>query len=142
FPIPTYNQNTIGETAKIFTGWSWATAPETTTRPEIYISPFPPRTADARQDNTDAWFLPMRYFDFFHDKTEKSIVSLQQVPLDQAKPTIIPANQTGPQDLKIMLDTLFNHPNTGPFICKQLIQRLVTSNPSPGYVYRVAQVFA
>jgi uncharacterized protein (DUF1800 family) len=39
------------------------------------------------------------------------------------------------------LDTIFNHPNVGPFICRQLIQRLVTSNPSPGYVYRVTSVF-
>ena len=45
-------------------------------------------------------------------------------------------------DLKTALDNIFYHPNTGPFICRQLIQRLVTSNPSPGYVYRVAQVFA
>jgi len=43
--------------------------------------------------------------------------------------------------LKTTLDTIFNHPNVGPFICRQLIQRLVTSNPSPGYVYRVASVF-
>jgi hypothetical protein len=45
-------------------------------------------------------------------------------------------------DLKLELDTLFNHPDTGPFICRELIQRLVASNPSPGYLYRVAQVFA
>ena len=44
-------------------------------------------------------------------------------------------------DLKIALDTIFNHPNVGPFIGKQLIQRLVTSNPSPAYVSRVAAVF-
>ena len=44
--------------------------------------------------------------------------------------------------MKIALDTLFNHPNTGPFIARQLIQRLVTSNPSPAYVGRVAAVFA
>jgi uncharacterized protein (DUF1800 family) len=64
------------------------------------------------------------------------------VPLAQARPTVIPANQTGAQDLRLLLDTLANHPNTGPFISRQLIQRLVTSNPSPAYVYRVAQVFA
>jgi uncharacterized protein (DUF1800 family) len=40
-----------------------------------------------------------------------------------------------------VLDTIFNHPNVGPFVARQLIQRLVTSNPSPGYVYRVASVF-
>jgi hypothetical protein len=43
--------------------------------------------------------------------------------------------------LNFALDNIFNHPNVGPFISKQLIQRLVESNPSPGYVYRVAQVF-
>jgi len=84
----------------------------------------------------------MAYFDAFHDKTAKNVLSLQQVPLAATAPTVIPANQTGPQDLKAFLDLLFNHPNTGPFICRQLIQHLVTSNPSAGYVYRVAQVFA
>jgi uncharacterized protein (DUF1800 family) len=54
----------------------------------------------------------------------------------------IPANTPAPDALKTALDTLFNHPNTAPFICKQLIQRLVTSNPSPAYVARVAAVFA
>jgi uncharacterized protein (DUF1800 family) len=54
----------------------------------------------------------------------------------------IPANTPAPDALKIALDTLFNHPNNAPFICKQLIQRLVTSNPSPAYVARVAAVFA
>ena len=43
--------------------------------------------------------------------------------------------------MKTTLDTVFNHPNVGPFICRQLIQRLVTSNPSPGYLYRVTSVF-
>lgn len=54
----------------------------------------------------------------------------------------IPANTPAADALKTALDTLFNHPNTAPFICKQLIQRLVTSNPSPAYVARVAAVFA
>ncbi|HSV61772.1 MAG TPA: DUF1800 family protein, partial [Chthoniobacterales bacterium] len=54
---------------------------------------------------------------------------------------VLPANQTAAQDLKATLDTIFNHPNVGPFICRQLIERLVTSNPSPGYVYRVVSVF-
>ena len=46
------------------------------------------------------------------------------------------------QDLHDALDVLFNHPNAGPFVCRELIQRLVTSNPSPAYIGRVAQVFA
>jgi uncharacterized protein (DUF1800 family) len=56
--------------------------------------------------------------------------------------TTIPAGTDGIASLKIALDTLFAHPNTAPFISKQLIQRLVTSNPSPAYVGRVAAVFA
>ena len=55
----------------------------------------------------------------------------------------LPAGSTdGPAELKTALDTLFNHPNGGPFIGRQLIQRLVTSNPTPGYVARVAAVYA
>ena len=141
-PIPTYNQATISETAKVFTGWSFAIAPATTTSESTFRDTAPASTVTNNAPDDNAWFLSMRHFDAFHDKTQKSVVSLQQVPLAEAKPTIIPAGQTGPQDLKMMLDTLFNHPNTGPFLCRQLIQRLVTSNPSPGYVYRVARVFA
>ncbi len=54
----------------------------------------------------------------------------------------LPANQTPQQDLDAALDNLFNHPNVGPFIARQLIQRLVSANPSPAYVERVARVFA
>ena len=54
----------------------------------------------------------------------------------------IPANTDGFASLKIALDTIFAHPNVPPFVSKQLIQRLVTSNPSPAYVGRVSAVFA
>jgi uncharacterized protein (DUF1800 family) len=54
----------------------------------------------------------------------------------------LPAGTDGVGELRVALDTLANHPNVGPFICKQLIQRLVTSNPSAAYVGRVAAVFA
>lgn len=56
--------------------------------------------------------------------------------------TNIPANTDATVALGIALDTLFNHPNTAPFFARQMIQRLVTSNPSPAYVARVATVFA
>lgn len=55
--------------------------------------------------------------------------------------TTIPAGTDGVKSLKIALDTLFAHPNVAPFVCKQLIQHLVTSNPTPAYVQRVATVF-
>lgn len=139
-PIPTYNQNTIVETAKVFTGWALAVNPATTTS----LFDFQAEVAnwEVKREPGHPILSPMRHFPAFHDRTEKRVVSLQQVHPRDAVPTRIPAGQTGPEDLKLLLDTLFNHPNTGPFLCKQLIKRLVTSNPSPAYVYRVAQVFA
>jgi uncharacterized protein (DUF1800 family) len=68
----------------------------------------------------------------FHDDTAKTIVGGK----------VLPAGQSGIKDIHDTLDALFEHPNTAPFISRQLIQRLVTSNPSPGYIYRVARVFA
>jgi uncharacterized protein (DUF1800 family) len=115
-PIPTYNQDEIVQTANVFTGWGYNS---TAASPSFY---------GATADFDD----PMMVYSAYHDETEKTIVN----------GIVIPANQTGAADLKMELDALFNHPNTGPFICAQLIQRLVTSNPSPAYVYRVAQVFA
>jgi uncharacterized protein (DUF1800 family) len=66
-----------------------------------------------------------------HDTASKQLLNGQ---------TLAP-NQTSTADLNAALDNIFNHPNTGPFVGKQLIQHLVTSNPSPAYVERVARVF-
>ena len=139
-PIPTYDQTTITETAKVFTGWAYAGQP-----PDTFFFPVMPSkqpTVWAPLPEESNWFQPMQNYSRFHETGEKRIVSLDQVPLAQARPTVIPANQTGAQDLKLMLDTLVAHPNTGPFVSRHLIQRLVTANPSPAYVYRIAQVFA
>ena len=115
-PIPTYDQAEIVQTANVLTGWGYYSA---VAKPNFYGAP---------ADFDD----PMMAYASFHDVTQKTIINA----------TVVPANQTAQQDLKILLDTLFNHPNTGPLVCSELIQRLVTSNPSPAYVYRVAQVFA
>lgn len=72
----------------------------------------------------------MQNYPNFHEPLPKSFLG-----------TTISANTTGEESLKIALDTLFNHPNVGPFIGRQLIQRLVMSNPSPAYVGRVAAAF-
>ncbi|MEO0500030.1 MAG: DUF1800 family protein, partial [Pseudomonadota bacterium] len=66
----------------------------------------------------------------FHADTETSFLG-----------TTVPAGTDAPNSLRIALDALFAHPNVGPFFAKQMIQRLVTSNPSPAYVERVASVF-
>jgi uncharacterized protein (DUF1800 family) len=145
-PIPTYDQAMISETAKVLTGWTYAGHAASLTNENLFTDFYPPvdvlKIYPAPLPDTHPWLVPMTAYEAFHDRTEKRIVSLQQVAPAQARPTVIPAGQTAPQDLKILLDTLFNHPNVGPFLSRQLIQRLVTSNPSPGYVYRVAQKFA
>ena len=115
-PTSSYNQKTITEMAKVFTGWSY---------PGNAATQF--RTAGRNS------ISPMQIFPLYHDDTVKDISPVTA--------TLIPASQGGTQDLKLALDALFNHQNTAPFIAKLLIQRLVTSNPSPAYVYRVAQKF-
>ncbi|MBP7141240.1 MAG: DUF1800 family protein [Opitutaceae bacterium] len=124
-PIPTYDQTTISETAKIFTGWAFAQ--NYSPRPSFLGggSSNPPANGSDYMD-------PLRLFPEEHEDGPKTIVGGK----------LIPAGQGGLKDLNDTLDALFNHPNTGPFICRQLIQRLVTANPSPAYVYRVAQKFA
>ena len=119
-PIPTYNGADIAGLADVLTGFSW-------------YSPTPSTTTflGGRKDAT-AILKPMIPYAAFHATTAKTFLG-----------TTIPASGTADPagDLKIALDTLYNHPNVGPFVSKQLIQRLVTSNPSPAYVARVATVF-
>ena len=113
-PLNTYNQDSVLGLAAVFTGWNFAQ----TGTPVWYGA-----TPNYRQ--------PMIPFPNHHSSDAKQILN----------GVLIPGGQTPQQDLKTALDTIFNHPNVGPFICRQLIQRLVTSNPSPGYIYRVASVF-
>jgi len=115
-PIPTYDQTTITEMARVFTGWA------------VYASAAHPNFFGGRAN----YIEPMMLYPGFHDDGPKAIVGGVRIP----------AHLGGTRDLQLALDALFRHPNTGPFICRQLIQRLVTSNPSPGYVYRVSRVFA
>ena len=108
--VPTYDQNTVDNFARVFTGWRFATAPA----PGVpnYIDPMVANQAQ-------------------HDVAAKILLNGAQLA----------ANRTAQQDLDAAIDNIFNHPNVGPFISKQLIQHLVTSNPSPAYVARVAAVF-
>lgn len=114
-PIPTYDQSIIEGFAHVYTGWTYAGAPR-----------FHLNFANSLRQVT-----PMELWPEFHDTGPKKLLL----------GATIPAGQTGIQDLADALDNIFNHPNVGPFIAIRLIQRLVTSNPSPGYVSRVAAVF-
>ncbi|MBI4622269.1 MAG: DUF1800 family protein [Verrucomicrobia bacterium] len=114
-PIPTYNNTTITEMAKVFTGWGY------------FSTASNPGFRSTRANYINAMML----YPAEHDTSPKRIVN----------DVVLPAGQTGTKDLNDALDALFNHPNCAPFICRQLIQRLVTDNPSPAYIYRVAEVF-
>lgn len=114
-PIETYDNVDVTELAKVFTGLSWAA------RDRFFGSP----------ETIESEYLPLEMFDDQHSPEAKAFLTAS-----------IPANTDGVTSIDIALDTLFNHPNTAPFISKQLIQRLVTSNPSPDYVLRVATAFA
>ncbi len=115
----TYTQDDVANLARVFTGWYW-----NENEPRWRAN------TNYRPNDLDALERPMVAFPDHHDTDAKVFMG-----------TVIPAGQTAEQELKIVLDILFNHPNVGPFIGEQLIKRLVTSNPSPGYVRRVASVF-
>jgi uncharacterized protein (TIGR03437 family) len=121
-PIPTYNQETIKGFAHAFTGWSYGSFPLT----EQYWL-YPPIYADGAQ----CYRVPMQAYPDHHSTDAKQLLNGK----------ILPAGQSAQKDLSDALDNIFNHPNLGPFIARQLIQRLVTSSPSTDYVYRVAQKF-
>jgi uncharacterized protein (DUF1800 family) len=115
-PVPTYGQDEIIGFAHVFTGWTYPTKPGAT----------------AKFRNPEFYGGPMIAFDSHHDTGAKLLLNGVTLPAGGAT--------TG--DLAAALQNIFNHPNVGPFITKQLIKRLVTSNPSPDYVGRVAAVFA
>jgi uncharacterized protein (DUF1800 family) len=117
-PIPTYAGVDVLNLANVFTGWS---SPATTTT----------GTAESNWLYSLTETSPMIAYPAHHDEEAKTIIG----------GVAIPAGGSAAADLKVALDTLFNHPNVGPFISQQLIQRLVTSNPSPAYIQRVATVF-
>ncbi len=114
-PIPTYSQPIIEGFAHAYTGWTYAGAPSFT------------QARPTAQNQVQ----PMQLYPPFHDTGPKVVLG----------GITIPAGQSGAQDLAAALDSIFAHPNVGPFIARRLIQRLVTSNPSPAYVSRVAQRF-
>jgi uncharacterized protein (DUF1800 family) len=114
--IPTYDQDVIEGFSAVFTGWTYpplAGATSNWTNPVNYVGVMTPIAAH-------------------HEPGAKTLLS----------GVTVPAGGTPAQDLKVALDNIFNHPNVGPFIGKQLIQHLVTSNPSAAYVARISAVFA
>lgn len=107
----TYTLDDITGLARVFTGWDFDLSTSKTDTPDFLRRPM--TQVDSRHETGGATFLG----------------------------ATVPAGLNGAQSLNAALDIIFAHPNVAPFICRQLIQRLVTSNPTPAYVQRVASVF-
>lgn len=120
-PIESYSADDVSNLARVFTGYNQDLSAG------FFTSPKPPNLRWAHLPSARNRMV----FDAnLHSPLEKRFLGIT-----------IPPNTSGPESLRIDLDTLANHPNTAPFLSRQLIQRMVTSNPSPAYVQRVAQVF-
>lgn len=114
-PVPTYDQTVVTNMAKLLTGWTYPTAPGAT----------------ARNNNPEYFIGQMFAVESEHDTSAKTIFSGIKIP----------AGQTAEQDLQSLLDALMAQPTMAPFVSHQLIEHLVTSNPSPQYIARVSSVF-
>jgi uncharacterized protein (DUF1800 family) len=117
-PVPTYTQSTVDDFTRVLTGWTLAPAFQSQNFPGQFVTNF--RDPMVPRSNNGG-----------HDMGSKTLLS----------GLVTQPNQGTSQDLNTALDNIFNHPNVGPFIGKQLIQHLVTGQPSPAYVERVARVF-
>lgn len=113
--IPTYSNNDVKEVARALTGWTYARLDN----------------AALTDNNKRDWSKPMVVFASRFDTGTKTFLG-----------KTIPANATQQANVNAVVDTMFNHPNTGPYICKRLIQQLTVANPTPAYIERVAAAFA
>ncbi len=130
-PTETYNNSDVSNLARVFTGYDWDFTGNVRT---------PSMNDPNRMINSVKYTLTPMTLD--NTKWEYPQGSSQHSALEAIfLGTTIPANTTGAAALKTALDALFNHSNVGPFFARQMIQRLVTSNPSPAYVDRVAKKF-
>jgi uncharacterized protein (DUF1800 family) len=124
--VPTYNQNEIMGYAAVFTGWSY------------YQTNTPPKWTAGYNGTNSMVLVPSH-----HDLGSKLVLDNVVLPPAYGNQMVTSTTNTAycQQNLEKALDAIYNNQNVGPFICRELIQRLVTSNPSRDYVYRVTQVF-
>jgi uncharacterized protein (DUF1800 family) len=115
--IPTFNEDVVKGFAKAFSGWSFGA--RDTTKSDMFGS------------GDENWTVPMQAWASKHSTATKLLLDGKTIS----------AGQTPQQDLAAALDSIANHPNVAPFISRRLIQRLVTSNPTPAYIQRVATIF-
>ena len=131
--VPTYGQNEIMGFASVFTGWNYYQTNQANGRlPSNWYPPY---------NGTN----PMVLVPTHHELGTKLLLDNVMLPPAWGNQTVTSTSTNFDaycsQDLELAMNSIFNNQNVGPFICRELIQRLVTSNPSRDYVYRVAQVF-
>lgn len=157
--VPTYSQDTIRGFAAVFTGWNFSTCVRT-----LGGAGQPPEDAngDGEYDrwweweycpndpvqNTNwklarAFRTPLTPWQIYHQSAgTKQLLSYPGVARGRVNAQgVLAAGGTAEQNMAEALDNVFHHPNVGPFVARHLILRLVTSNPTPGYVQRIAAVF-
>jgi uncharacterized protein (DUF1800 family) len=123
-PIPTYTEDVVKGFARAFTGWSWGGAPHDN---NSFFNPNPsPSTVPQIY-----YAIAMEAWPQYHETGSKSVLG----------GVTIAGGDTAERDMDAAIDNIYYHTNVGPFICKQLIERLITSNPSPGYVSRCVAKF-
>ncbi|CAN5297023.1 DUF1800 family protein [soil metagenome] len=150
-PVPAYTEDTVKNLARALSGWTFAGQDQT--KPWRWLYPLIWDADDTirTQIACAAWTAPMQPWTGAkyrssddkrditgqpHDSGGKLLLSYANAPY-----SIVPAGQSAQMDLDNVIDNIFNHPNVGPFLSRLLIQRMVTSNPSPAYVARVATKF-
>lgn len=124
-PLESYDSDDVSQLARVFTGYDFDKA----------YAPSSPNGLQFPGKSYKVWAREYARRPMTLDAAKHSTLAVQFLG------TTIAANTSGAAALKTALDTLFNHPNVGPFFGRQMIQRLVTSNPSPAYVARVASAF-
>ncbi|HEX8266334.1 MAG TPA: DUF1800 domain-containing protein [Pyrinomonadaceae bacterium] len=122
-PVPSYDQTTVNNFTKVFTGWGFCNNNTNPACANIVLG-----TVNFKD--------PLLLNQNNHDVTAKTLLSYPN-----ARNTNIAAGLNGNTELDLALDNIFYHPNVGPFVSKLLIQHLVTSDPTPAFVSRVAAVF-
>jgi uncharacterized protein (DUF1800 family) len=114
-PVPTYTEAEVQDMAKALTGWTYPPAPG----------------GESKANNPEYYFGPMLAVAANHDRSQKTLFGNYTIP----------AGQTPEQDLDSVINALMQQPSMAPFVCRQLIEHLVTSNPGPAYIQRVSGVF-
>ncbi len=133
YPADSYDQSVVDQLKLVLTGWYI---------PNVTV------TLAGDTDDVGDYLIPMPIHkngsnvEDRHSTVGKDLfVGFLPNQNGEGAPTSIPAGQTASQDLQMAIDALFNHPNVGPYLAKELIHSLVTSNPSPDYIERVAGFF-